>query len=126
MELKAKLYLMGEDGEKFMGIGVLWLLRKVEETGSLRAAASALGISYTKALGMVNKLEDELKMNVILRRKGGKDRTGAELTPFGHAFLERYDAFQNEAKKAIVEPYEAFASDLRAMMEGKDNGRETL
>ena len=46
MELKTKLYLVDEEGNKFMGIGVLWLLDNVAEHNSLRKAASALGISY--------------------------------------------------------------------------------
>ena len=60
MEIKTKLYLVNGDGEKFMGIGVLWLLEHVGTSGSLRAAASALGISYSKAYAMVKNLEDQL------------------------------------------------------------------
>ncbi len=48
INLKVKLYLENEQ-DKFMGIGVLWLLQKVQECGSLRAAALDLGISYSKA-----------------------------------------------------------------------------
>ena len=48
MNLKVKLYL--ENGnDKFMGIGVLWLLQKVRECRSLREAAQEMGISYSKA-----------------------------------------------------------------------------
>ena len=36
MELKTNFYLVDENGEKFMGVGVLWLLAKVGAMGSLR------------------------------------------------------------------------------------------
>ena len=40
MELKSKLYLLDENGDKFMGMGVLWLLQAIDKTKSLREAAS--------------------------------------------------------------------------------------
>lgn len=47
MELKTKIYLLDDEGEKFMGIGVLWLLNEVAKTQSLHKAASNLSISYS-------------------------------------------------------------------------------
>ena len=31
MELSTKLYILDDDGRKFMGAGVLWLLERIEE-----------------------------------------------------------------------------------------------
>ena len=44
INLKVKLYLEDEQ-EKFMGIGVLWILQRIPSCGSLRAAAAEMGIS---------------------------------------------------------------------------------
>ncbi|MGX8681573.1 MAG: winged helix-turn-helix domain-containing protein, partial [Spirochaetales bacterium] len=78
VNLKVKLYLESDKG-KFMGIGVLWLLEKVKACGSLRSAASELGISYSKAFRMVQNLETELGVEVLERKRGGMQRTGASL-----------------------------------------------
>ncbi len=114
--LKVKLYL--EDAqEKFMGIGVLWLLQKVEECGSLRSAAINLGISYSKAFKMVENLESSLGQNVLERKRGGSCRVGATLTPFGLQFVALYDAFQKQCKQLLKEPFESFMKNLSALKE---------
>ncbi|HOE84471.1 MAG TPA: LysR family transcriptional regulator [Sphaerochaeta sp.] len=124
MELKVKLYLIDEESEKFMGIGVLWLLEKVAEHSSLRKAAMSLGISYTKALAMVQNLERELGIAVLNRQKGGAQRSGATLTPFGHDFITRYRSFEQEAKRSTETSYEAFKADLGALIDQYDNTEE--
>ena len=115
INLKVKLYLENNQ-EKFMGIGVLWLLQKVDELKSLRAAANALGISYSKAFRMVENLEDSLGMKVLERRKGGSERGGATVTDFGRAFIALYDDFQKECKALVQPRYELFCRDLQETM----------
>jgi molybdate transport system regulatory protein len=117
MELKTKLYLVDEDGEKFMGIGVLWLLQKVAEEKSLRKGAAKLGISYSKAFLMVRALEKELGVPVLDRKKGGAEHSGATLTSFGEEFIRLYDTFQTEAKKVVEEPYKRFSDGLAELLE---------
>ncbi|NLE14825.1 MAG: LysR family transcriptional regulator [Spirochaetales bacterium] len=120
MELKAKLYLVDEEGGKFMGIGVLWLLDKVAEHNSLRKAASALGISYSKAFAMVQNLEKSLGVAVLNRRKGGSSREGATLTAFAVSFLDLYRNFEKQAKRDLNEPFERFKQDLAVLLESQD------
>lgn len=117
MELKTKLYLIDEEGEKFMGIGVLWLLQGVKKHGSLRKAAAAMDISYSKAFGMVKRLEETLGKEVLVRQKGGQAREGAYLTTFAESFVILYDEFQQKAKAAVTEPYEDFCKKLAGIME---------
>ncbi|MGN0907495.1 MAG: winged helix-turn-helix domain-containing protein [Bullifex sp.] len=116
MELKTKIYLIDEEGDKFMGIGVLWLLQEVAKTQSLYKAASNLSISYTKAYNMVKNLEKALGKDVLLRKKGGSAREGATLTEFGSSFLVLYDEFQKDAKKSMEAPYREFCGKLDDLM----------
>ena len=111
MELKIKIYLE-DKGEKFMGIGVLWLLQNLEKEKSLRAAAASMNISYSKAYNMVTGLEKALGCRVVERQRGGFERSGAFLTEFGKAFIKLYDGFQNECKKRLDEPFAAFREEL--------------
>ena len=104
MELKTKFYLVDENGEKFMGVGVLWLLEKVGEMGSLR------------------RLEEQLGVEVLERRKGGSSRDGASLTPFAVNFVKIYSDFQKEAKECVKIPYEKFSELLIKQMEEYKNG----
>lgn len=111
MNLKVKLYLEN-DNEKFMGIGVLWLLQKVNETNSLRKAACELGISYSKAFNMIKNLEASLGNDVLERRRGGQKREGSVLTPFALEFAKLYDSFQSECKDLLDKPYKKFCASL--------------
>ena len=122
MELKVKLYLTDDNGEKFMGIGVLWLLEKTDELGSLLKAAIAMTSSYTKAYNMRKRLEEERGLAVLERKKGGVSRDGACLTAFGKELVKLYRTFQLEAKERVMEPYNEFCSALKEKMDEYDNG----
>ena len=50
MQAVTKIYFLNDNGEKFFGEGPCRLLRLVEQTGSLRAAAAAMEMAYSKAL----------------------------------------------------------------------------
>lgn len=126
MELKTKIYLVNENDEKFMGIGVVWLLEKVRENGSLRSAASSLGISYSKAYTMISKLEKTLDKSVLIRKKGGSSRPGATLTTFGEVLLEEYKVFQSSIKEVTRVPYEQFSRDFNNILLTFDKNGEKL
>ena len=115
INLKVKLYLENEH-DKFMGIGVLWVLQRVSSCGSLRAAAAEMGISYSKAFRMVDTLEKTLGVPVLERHRGGMQRSGAKLTPFGQAFILLYDDFQRKCKTLMDEPFEKFSKELSLLV----------
>lgn len=116
INLKVKLYVQNGK-EKFMGIGVLWVLQKTRELGSLRAAASDLGISYSKVYRMIVNLEDNLGVKVVDRKKGGSDRSGATLTEFGERFADVYDRFQKECKALLNEPFVKFTEEMNGLID---------
>ncbi len=116
LNLKVKLYIQN-GSEKFMGIGVLWVLQKTHELGSLRAAATDLGISYSKVYRMIVNLERNLGAKVIERRKGGADRSGASLTEFGIRFAEMYDSFQRRCKELLDPEFVKFTETMHALVD---------
>jgi molybdate transport system regulatory protein len=116
MDVKAKLYLVDGEGQKFMGIGVLWLLKQIEVTGSLRGAAASMEISYSKAYAMIRNLENQIGISVIERRRGGAEHAGSSLTKFGQQFIGLYDNFQSTAKMMLVEPFKDFSRDLQDLI----------
>ena len=120
MELSTKLYLLDDNGEKFMGIGVLWLLETIEESSSLRQAAKKMNISYSKAYGMLSHLESTLKMPIVERKKGGQSREGVQLTPFANSFISLYKDFQEKAKLSALECYKDFLKDFEKLMEAEN------
>lgn len=123
MELSTKLYLVDEEGEKFMGIGVLWLLKAIEESSSLRQAAMKMNISYSKAYGMITRLEQQLKVPVVERHKGGHMREGVHLTSFAKDFLLIYESFQEKVKKEAQGLFSDFLVEFHRL-EDKNGNKE--
>lgn len=94
MELRVKIKVANEFEESFMGAGLLELLRRIDRVDSIHRAASEMGLSYAKALKILNRLEANLGGAVLERTRGGRERGGARLTPFGKVFIREYAALQ--------------------------------
>ena len=73
MKPVTKLIITDDNGIKFFGEGPARLLRGVEKQGSLRSAAMAMEMAYTKALKLVKQAEVALGYPLITRTTGGKD-----------------------------------------------------
>ncbi len=122
MELKVKIYLTDSDGEKFMGIGVIWLLQEIEKAGSLRKASMNLGLSYTKSYNMLKKAEENLSFPLVERRKGGSNREGIALTGKAKDFIRLYMDFQAKAKDMVRKEYEGFEKELGLLIKEEIDG----
>ena len=100
MKAVTKITFLNEDGEKFFGEDPARLLREIDETGSLRAAAISMGMAYTKALKLMKQAEDTLGFSLITRTTGGKAGGGSILTPEGTRWLRQYEAYRDACIKA--------------------------
>ena len=99
MKPKIRVMLCDDIGERFFGEGPCRLLHRIEETGSLRAAAQAMGLSYSKALRMVKRAEKEF---------GGRGGGGSTLTDEASNFMERYEAYRDACVQTDRELYYKF------------------
>lgn len=106
MKVVTKLVFVDDEGEKFFGEGPYQLLRKVEETGSLRAAAISMGMAYSKATNLLNKAEKSLGFPLTVRQIGGKSGGGSVLTKEAEEFLQKYESFRTECMKQNRLAYE--------------------
>jgi len=77
------------DGVEFDGRDAA-LFREIHRTGSVAAAATALGRSRARALSRLETLEGAFG-TLVERQRGGSGGGGSQLTDAGRALLERYD-----------------------------------
>lgn len=89
-----------------MGPGKAELIERIAQTGSISAAARAMGMSYRRAWQLVEALNRDYRERVIDTATGGKRGGGACVTPFGQQIVARFRAMEDKASAAI-------ASDLR-------------
>ena len=100
MRVVTKIMFLDEQGEKFFGEGPARLLRGVEQTGSLRAAAMSMNMAYTKALKLIRNGEAALGFELLRTAVGGKDGGGSCLTRDGKEWLQRYEAYRDACDQA--------------------------
>lgn len=112
MDLKLKIYFVDEEGDKFMGAGVLWLLQGIRRHGSILKAAEEMRLSYAKAHMMMRKLESALGRPVLCRRRGGESREGAVLTDYGQAFIDAYETYQETVRGEAEKLFDRFVRDM--------------
>ena len=108
MEPATRIFLRGDDGEKFFGEGPCRLLKGVDRTGSLRAAANEMEMAYTKALRLVNRAEEVLGFPLTERTVGGKGGGGSRLTPRAKEFMETYEAYRDACYEANAQLYRQY------------------
>ena len=77
MKPALRVMLCDDAGERFFGEGPCRLLHLIEETGSLRSAAAQMGLSYSKALRLVQHAEKELGFALTCKTIGGRGGTYA-------------------------------------------------
>jgi molybdate transport system regulatory protein len=79
LTVRSKVWLE-VDGEPFLGDGRYRLLRAIERSGSISAAARDLGISYRKAWAQLAAMETHAPFPLMERRTGGKAGGATVLT----------------------------------------------
>ena len=113
MKAVTKITFWDDNDEKFFGEGPARLLRGVEATGSLRAAAMSMGMAYTKALKLIRNAENALGFALIYRAAGGKDGGGSSLSDEGKEWLQRYEAYRDACKLSNSRLYLEFFPEQR-------------
>jgi len=89
-----------------MGPGKAELIERIAQTGSISAAARAMGMSYRRAWQLVEALNRDYHSRVVDTATGGRRGGGARVTPFGRRILALFRSMEQKASAAI-------AGDLR-------------
>lgn len=105
MKSITRIIFLDDNNEKFFGEGPCRLLHKIEETGSLRAAAMSMGLAYSKAIRMISNAEKALGIKLTVRNIGGKSGGGSTLTPEGKEWLQKYELYRDACVQANSQLY---------------------
>jgi|SRR5690349_13252806 len=89
-----------------MGPGKAELVEQIAKSGSISAAARAMGMSYRRAWQLVEALNRDFRQPVVTTATGGTRGGGARVTPFGRRLVAQFRAMEKKASAAI-------AADLR-------------
>lgn len=95
-----------------IGPGKAELLGLIDETGSISAAARAMGMSYRRAWTLVETMNTAFREPLVAAATGGKGGGGASVTAFGHEALKRYRAMEDKAAASVTAEMDAFTEML--------------
>lgn len=99
--------------ERVFGPGIYQLLSLVEQTGSLRAAAMKMEMSYNKAWGIVSMVEKNSGITMLQKQSGGVHGGGAVLTPQAKQLISDYRKYIEEVNAFAKERFDAYFADFR-------------
>lgn len=85
-----------------MGPGKADLLDAIRSSGSIRAAAEELGMSYMRAWNLVKTMNAAFRSPLVEKERGGSDQGGARLTERGERVLAAYREMERKAAEAIA------------------------
>ena len=95
------------------------LLEQIDVTGSIRAAATALGMTYKTAWDAVEAINNMTESPLVERRKGGRDGGGANLTNHGRRLVSTYRRLDEERERVlhqlneVVDDFDAYYQLIR-------------
>jgi molybdate transport system regulatory protein len=57
---------------------------------------------------MLNRLEDDLGKQILIRKRGGNERGGSELTPLGEKLIIEYGRLEKRVKTHVEKEFRIF------------------
>jgi len=112
MDVRIKVSISKKPDIPIMGPGPLHLLEKIREFKSINQAAKSMGLSYVKALNMMNRLEQNLEHKILIRKRGGNDRGGTELTPFAENYIDEYRRLEDKIRNFAENEFQVFLNEV--------------
>lgn len=91
----AKLWLEVDEQYVF-GRGISDILKAVDQTGSIKAAAGKVGKSYRFTWAKIKRAEQTLGVQLIRTHVGGKAARRSELSEFGRELVRDFDAMREQ------------------------------
>lgn len=99
------------DPDTRIGFGKIRLLEEVERTGSISAAARALGMNYRRGWDLIDHMNKAFGQPLILGTTGGQG--GAQLTELGRDVIARFRALEAEVTQVATPHLQAMNALIR-------------
>lgn len=99
--LKTRIRVFRDEANAF-GPGKADLLESLLQTGSLNRSASAMKMSYVKALALVHAMNECFAEPLVLLTRGGSKGGGTQVTEAGQVVLAEYRAMCAASESAAA------------------------
>lgn len=111
--LRPRIRIVRDSDETIvLGPGKADLLDAIARTGSIRAAAEELGMSYMRAWTLVRTMNAAFRSPLVEKERGGAGQGGATLTERGTRVLRLYQQMQKKAEDSVARLWERMQDEL--------------
>lgn len=97
-----RIRILRDDDTIVLGPGKADLLDAIARTGSIRAAAEELEMSYMRAWTLVRTMNAAFRSPLVEKVRGGAGQGGARLTKRGERVLRLYRQMEAKSLRAIT------------------------
>jgi molybdate transport system regulatory protein len=94
------------DGGVVLSAWRVRLLEAIQVSGSIRAAAEQLNVTYRRAWEKIHEMEDRSGLRLLDTEVGGQGGGGARLTDEAKDFVDRFHQFEAGLEDEITRRYE--------------------
>jgi molybdate transport system regulatory protein len=101
------------NADKVFGPGKAELLDQIASTGSIRAAAEQMKMSYNRAWTLVREMNSIFRKPLVASARGGSEGGGAHLTDDGREVLKRYARMEQACLEATRADWQALRKLMR-------------
>jgi len=101
---RVKVWLETDDQYVF-GFGISKILKAIQQSGSMKAAAESLGKSYRHVWARVKKAEQALGEPLVDTRVGGKGVSRSSLTELAIRLVSDYDALRQRMFEVVEQEF---------------------
>ncbi|MDD3770633.1 MAG: TOBE domain-containing protein [Sulfuricurvum sp.] len=109
MKIDGRFWLTKEN-QNFLGSGRIELLERIDQTGSIHAAAKAMKMSYKAAWERINGMNNLANHPLIERTTGGKGGGGTKLTPYARELIATFHRL-NELHRQFIDRFSEAGDD---------------
>ena len=110
--VRPRLRIVRDDDTIVLGPGKADLLDAIRRTGSIRAAAEELDMSYMRAWTLVRTMNAAFRAPLVEKERGGAGQGGAQLTESGERVLALYRKMEEKAETSIAGLWEKMRKEL--------------
>lgn len=100
------------NGTRF-GPGKAALLTALRESGSIKAAATQLGMSYPRALKLIEQMNASFSAPLVETQHGGAEGGGTQVTDLGLEILDLYSAICDVSEAASTDQFRSLLKHIR-------------
>ncbi|MGM0517448.1 MAG: winged helix-turn-helix domain-containing protein [Pseudomonadota bacterium] len=100
--IHARLWLIDDAGEHYLGVGKVRLMEAIEELGSISQAARRMGMSYKRAWSLIQEVNQLEEQPYVVKEVGGAGGGHATVTETGHRAIERYRQLEDDLREFLA------------------------